>query len=611
MYRRRLSIGTSLVLVALAIFSLVSPASASVAATPAAIQGLHVSGNKILNGANQTVRLLGVNRSGGEYMCVQGHGIWDGPVDATSIQAMLTWKINAVRIPLNEDCWLAINGVQAAYSGATYQQAVVDYVNLLNSFGIVAIVELHWGAPGTTLADKQSPMPDLDHSPAFWTSVANTFKSNSSVVFDLFNEPYPDNNSDTVAGWTCWRDGGTCSGVSYQVAGFQSLVNTVRATGATNIIMLGGLEYSNSLSQWLTYKPTDPTGNLAAAWHSYNFNLCAPASCWNSQVLPVMQQVPLVAGEIGENDCAHGFIDPLMNFLDANGGSYLAWTWDAWGICAQGPVLINDYEGNPTAFGQGFRDHLLAILSGPTATPTNTSTPTRTPTATLVTPTSTPTPTRTNTPVTVTNTPTRTPTRTPVTATNTPLGPTNTPTRTPTATNTLAGPTNTPTRTATATATAAATTGATTLKVQYKAADTNAGDNQIKPHLNIINTGSSPVAMTELKVRYWYTIDGDKPQTYNCDYATKGCANITGTFVKLANARTGADYYLEVGFTTGAGTIAAGGQSGEIQNRFNKTDWSNYTETGDYSFDPTKTGFTDWTHVTLYRNGVLVWGTEP
>ena len=33
-------------------------------------------------------------------------------------------------------------------------------------------------------------MPDLDHSPAFWTSVAATFKSDPGVVFDVFNEPY-------------------------------------------------------------------------------------------------------------------------------------------------------------------------------------------------------------------------------------------------------------------------------------------------------------------------------------------------------------------------------------------------------------------------------------
>lgn len=52
------------------------------------------------------------------------------------------------------------------------------------------------------------------------------------------------------------------------------------------------------------------------------------------------------------------------------------------------------------------------------------------------------------------------------------------------------------------------------------------------------------------------------------------------------------------------------GYGGEIQARCAKADWSNYTETGDYSFDPTKIVFADWNHVTLYRNGVLVWGTE-
>ena len=42
-----------------------------------------------------------------------------------------------------------------------------------------------------------------------------------------------------------------------------------------------------------------------------------------------------------------------------------------------------------------------------------------------------------------------------------------------------------------------------------------------------------------------------------------------------------------------------------------KSDWSNYTQTGDYSFDASKTNYTDWSNITLYRNGVLVWGTEP
>src|SRR5439155_7871277 len=138
------------------------------------------------------------------------------------------------------------------------------------------------------------------------------------------------------------------------------------------------------------------------------------------------------------------------------------------------------------------------------------------------------------------------------------------------------------------------------LKVQYRAADTVAGDNQIKPHLNIVNTGTTAVALSQLTMRYWYTIDGDRPQQYFCDYAAVGCGNVTSRYVKLTTAVAGADYYLEVGFTAGAGSVAAGGQSGEVQNRIAKDNWTNYNEADDYSFDPTKTAFADWTHVTLY-----------
>jgi endoglucanase len=39
----------------------------------------------------------------------------------------------------------------------------------------------------------------------------------------------------------------------------QTLVNAVRSTSANNVIMLGGLEYANDLTQWLQYEPTGPT----------------------------------------------------------------------------------------------------------------------------------------------------------------------------------------------------------------------------------------------------------------------------------------------------------------------------------------------------------------
>ena len=148
------------------------------------------------------------------------------------------------------------------------------------------------------------------------------------------------------------------------------------------------------------------------------------------------------------------------------------------------------------------------------------------------------------------------------------------------------------------------------LKVQYRVGDSGApNDNQIKPHLQIVNTGATNVAYSELEIRYWYTSEGAQAETYSCDYAVSNCANITGQFVKLQNAVNGANGYLRVKFSSG--TLNANSASGEIQNRFNKSDWSNYSESDDYSYDASKTNFADWNRVTLYRNGALVWGIEP
>ncbi|MNJ72431.1 Endoglucanase 5 precursor [compost metagenome] len=81
--------------------------------------------------------------------------------------------------------------------------------------------------------------------------------------------------------------------------------------------------------------------------------------------------------------------------------------------------------------------------------------------------------------------------------------------------------------------------------------------------------------------------------------------------MKLDTAKVGADAYLEITFKPSAGTISAGGNSGEIQTRSHRSNWTNLNENNDYSFDPTKTSFSNWEKVTLYRNGQLIWGIEP
>ncbi|MFJ9905908.1 cellulase family glycosylhydrolase [Streptomyces sp. NPDC101152] len=331
---------------------------------------LHVAGDKLVDGDGKTRRLLGVNRSGAEFMCVQGRGIFDGPVDDTAIKAIADWKANTVRIPLNEECWLGLSNIQSAYGGVNYVNAVKDLVARVEAHGLTPILDLHWtygqytgnsAGCSDVHATCQKPMPDRQYSPSFWTSVANTFKDDQAVAFDLFNEPYPDRaTSTTTQAWQCWRDGGTCPGIGYQVAGMQDLVDAVRGTGARNVVLAGGLAYSNDLSQWLTYRPADPTGNLVAAYHGYNFNTCSSESCWNSTLAPVAAQVPLVAGEIGENTCSHSFVDQVMKWFDDRGLSYVGWTWNTWD-CSSGPSLISNYDGTPTSYGTGLRDHLRAI----------------------------------------------------------------------------------------------------------------------------------------------------------------------------------------------------------------------------------------------------------
>jgi len=327
-----------------------------------ALSGIKVDGNKLVDDSGKTVVLHGVDRSGAEFMCIQGYGFFDGPVDQNSINVMKSWKINAVRVPLNEDCWLNINGVKSQYGGANYQNAIKTFVELLAQNNLYVIIDLHWTAAGNTPATQQTPMPNRDHSIDFWKSVATFFKGNNYIIFDLFNEPYPGQNTwDSTPAWECWRDGGDkCAGLNFAAAGFQELVTAIRGAGSTNVLMLGGLAYSNSLAQWIKYVPNDPLKQLTASWHSYNFNYCKNETCWDSSVGVVAKSYPVITGEFGEDDCGHGYADALMRWADKNGVSYLGWTWNTWD-CRTGPALISNYDGTATAYGQGLKAHLASL----------------------------------------------------------------------------------------------------------------------------------------------------------------------------------------------------------------------------------------------------------
>jgi len=151
------------------------------------------------------------------------------------------------------------------------------------------------------------------------------------------------------------------------------------------------------------------------------------------------------------------------------------------------------------------------------------------------------------------------------------------------------------------------------LKVQDRSHDNDNPDNQLYAHYQIINTGTASVPLRSLTMRYWFTNETPAdPLVFACDYALVNCSNIKSKFVVLPSPATKANTYLQIGFRAAAGSIAPGQSSGEIQTRIHHVNWSNFITTDSYSFisDPSFV-YKDTQTVTLYVNGVLVWGTEP
>src|SRR4051812_25980191 len=272
------------------------------------------------------MRLLGANRSGTEYACSEGWGFTDSPNVAAPdsrhlIAAMKSWRIRAVRVPLNEACWLGINGVRFRWGGANYREKVTTYVDRLEAQGINPILDLHVVVPKHYPASRSvnglRPLPDRRHAVPFWREVARTFGDDRQVVFDLYNEPNDTN-------WHCLRNGCiidhdlySSEVPRYVAVGTQDLVHVIRGEGAKNVIMVPGLDWTNNLRQWLRFKPADPLHRIAASFHNYENPLgeCHRA-CWPQTIQPVAQRFPVVTGEFGDPDCDHDYSSRYMRWAD-------------------------------------------------------------------------------------------------------------------------------------------------------------------------------------------------------------------------------------------------------------------------------------------------------
>ncbi len=348
---------------------------------------LAVVNGRLVDGAGNAVQLRGTNRAVFESRCVyDSTGVADGPTDQASINAMLSWKINVVRVTINEDCWLGINGLPADGNAAGYRQAVLSYIGLLRRNGLYAMPVVEVDAPGTQKATSIEYMPDAGHMPTLWHQLASSLRSDHGVVFDpvtevamaSWNNPHP----NPAGQWNCWLHGCTLDSIypgqpRFLAAGSQTLVNSIRSAGATQPIVLGGLDYNADLTQLLTHLPSDGQHQLIASGHIYDFvEGSGVDAMFTGQLEPIAQRMPVILGELGERHCDSGtgaYTSHVLSLIDGEASKgrlfgVVGWTWNAGGgwQCPTGPngeggpLMIRNYAGTPTVMGAVFRRWMLS-----------------------------------------------------------------------------------------------------------------------------------------------------------------------------------------------------------------------------------------------------------
>ena len=360
-----------------------------------------VSGDHFVDATGKTLQLRGANVSGLEFVAVQGWdpaNPWGGQAGPTTpnFTAMKSWDINVVRLPLNEASWLGYTCVDATGAsrdpdpGHNYQATVIQAVADATAAGLYVIIDLHWTAPKNFCPLAQNPMADADNSLNFWKSVATQFKGNANVMFELFNEPYVYWLATPNTEWQTEMQGGSITqyvtgasspyqvAYTWKVASMQDMLNTVRATGATNPVLVAGVNWAGDLSEWLANKPTDSLHQIAAVWHAYpaygtTFGTTAytlpgggATSYANAQSI-ISAGIPVIITESGDQDTAGTlgapFESKLLPWADKAGASYLGWAWDVWQDASD--VLIKDASGTPTdGYGTYFKQHLNCVATG-------------------------------------------------------------------------------------------------------------------------------------------------------------------------------------------------------------------------------------------------------
>ena len=317
---------------------------------------LHTLGRKIFDDSGKEIRLLGVNCAGLE---------WDSKNQTVLPSVLLAadeWKANIIRLPVSQDRWFGWCPEQSDPGSAEQYRAAVDRIaRELADRGCYMILDLHWNDRGDkTVRSGQQKMPDAN-SVLFWKDAAARYKDSESILFGLYNEPHD-------VDWQVWLNGGSAEtdGTVWEAVGMRTLLQTIRAAGAENLCVLGGLDWGYTFKGFEAYDALLETGgNIVLDSHVYPWKPLA----WDSDVGEAALHFPLLIGECGhygdDADPREGkqalpaaeWVPRILSWIERHQYHLTAWDFHP----HAGPCLISDFKGTPTPwYGALVRDYLLA-----------------------------------------------------------------------------------------------------------------------------------------------------------------------------------------------------------------------------------------------------------
>jgi len=302
------------------------------------LAALSTAGNRIVrSGSGEAVLLRGVNLSGMEYSSEE--------ITEEEIREMVAgWGCNVIRLPFNQDWALRRTG---------YLDAVDRVISLAAAAGAYTILDLQW-LDAVTLygGDNHVPPSPNPESIDLWRSLAERYRDEPAVLFDLLNEPHDRLPDDSLPVYeldplgrivASDRD---CVGAEEWSRWASRLVAEIRGIRPDGLILVSGVDWAFDLRDVRVDAP-----NIVYSAHIYSNRKAA--DWWKA--LGDWEDVPIFVAEWGGTDDDLDFGARLAELMRRRGLGWTAWSW------VDNPPLVRaprapNYE--PTAFGELVRNEL-------------------------------------------------------------------------------------------------------------------------------------------------------------------------------------------------------------------------------------------------------------